>query len=96
MRQTTLKIKLRDPNGKIVDGIVMIGDGKAISKFSDPKLAKKLYKVEKKGGKEVSYNKSMDALIEYFRGMTMEQITMKIGKEIKNAGGTYTGKEEMK
>lgn len=95
-RTTTLKVKLRDPKGKIVDAIVMIGDGKAVSKFSDPTLAKKLYKVEKRAGKNVEYNKTMDAFIEYFRGMKMEQITMKIGREIKKAGGKFTGREEMK
>jgi len=89
LRFTTIRVKLSSPLGGFVDGIILVTNGKAVCKFSDPNLARRLTKVEKKAGKNVVYSKGNNAMIEYFRGKKMEEIVKILGTQIKKAGGRY-------
>ena len=84
----TLKIILKNQKGELVNGEVRIEDGVAVSVFSDKFLAKNLYEAEKKSGNQnVDYNKILNAFVEKFPNLNMQQIAFKISEELKKSGG---------
>jgi len=84
---TTIYVKLRSPLGSVINGQIIVRDGFALSTFSDPKLAKKIYEADIDKGLNVSFNKDHNAYIQKFEGMTKQQIINKITKELQSAGG---------
>ena len=87
MNYTIIYIKLQHKTGKIVDGQVVIKDGEAFSTFSDPSLAKELFKVGKKLLEDVDFNPKHKAYIKKYPGKTKEQIIAEIKEELALAGG---------
>jgi len=82
----TIYVKLTDPKGKPVTGQILIRNGYAMSVFSDKKLARKLYEVDKNAGEDVAYSEKYNAFIQRYKGLTSNMIAEKIRKELKKAG----------
>ena len=87
MSYTTILVKLRSPLGSAINGQIIVRDGFALSTFSDPTLARKLYEKDLQDGLMVSFNETHNAYIQKFEGMSKQQIINKISKELKKGGG---------
>lgn len=88
MSKYTIPMQLRSPTGKLVGGIIKIDDGIALSVFDDRDLARKLVDAEKKAGnKNISWNRSNNAMIEKYPKMNAEQILDTIRNELQKQGG---------
>ena len=85
----TLQIKLRDPKGKFVDGIVVIKDCWAISSFKHPTIAKELFDKEK-NNKYLHYDEEKKLLIQEYPNKTKEDIYNLLRKEFLNMGAQFT------
>lgn len=84
----TFRLTLTNPQGKMFNGFVMIGDGFAISTFDDSSLAKKQVQNEiDHGNKNIFYKKKANAMVENFTGMKKEEILKKIKEQIEKVGG---------
>jgi hypothetical protein len=83
---TTIKLKLRSPQGKIVDGIVIVRDGQAVVNLSDVQLTKQLCEAERKAGADVFYNSSRNLFIREYPKMKKDEIVDKLVKEMKKIG----------
>ena len=82
----TIKLKLRSPQGKIIDGIVIVRDGQAMVNLSDVQLTKQLCEAERKAGAEVFYNASRNLFIREYPKMSRDAIVDKLVKEMKKVG----------
>jgi len=87
MKYLNVFVKLRNPFGKLVDGVVIIRNEFALCKFEDEKLSKQLYKLGKKKGDDVAYNEEHKAMVQRYKGKTIKQILKIIKEELGNAGG---------
>lgn len=83
----TLSLTLKNSNGKIVNGKVIVRDGMALAVFDNPTLALKLYEMDKKKGSEVFFNKEYNAYVQKYKNKTKEQIWEILKKEVEQAGG---------
>lgn len=92
MKYTTLLIKLKNPKGKIVDGLIVVRDGFALAVFNDDNLAKQLYEIDLKEGKDVGFNEKKKAYIQRFKGKKKEKIAEILKAELKQAGGDFIEK----
>jgi hypothetical protein len=92
MKFITVFVALKSPKGETVTGKILIRDGFALSLFSDPTLAIKLYEADRKTGIDVAYNEKHNAYIQKYKGLTKERILAKIKKELESAGGEVTEK----
>ena len=59
----------------------------SVAIFSDKKLAKKLYKMDKKQGKDVMYDEKTNAFIQRFKNKSAKEVCEIISKELKATGG---------
>lgn len=81
-------LQLINPNGKLVQGLVIIIDKKAVSTFQDKYLAFRLFNAEMKAGnKNVEYDDKANALIENYPDKTASEIYNKINRELSKSGG---------
>jgi hypothetical protein len=87
MEEIVLSVRLKNPEGRLVDGIIVILDGYAISKFNDPKLAERLYKMEKNVGTDCFYSKKQNAYLQRYKDMKKEVIQRIITHELEKMGG---------
>jgi hypothetical protein len=84
----TYKLTLTNPNGKLFNGQILIGDGFAISTFEDRYLAKKQSENEiLHGNKNISYNEKANCILEKFPYQSSDEIAKKIKKQIERVGG---------
>lgn len=87
MDYIVFSIKLKNPQGREVEGQVVIKDGYAISTFNDPKLAKELYKLEKNVGTDCFYSEKHNAYLQRYKKMNKEVIQRMITHELEKMGG---------
>lgn len=86
-KYTTIKLKFRNQQGKIVEGFVIVRDGSAMISIQQPAIIKQLYEAEKKCGRDVFYEGSRNIMVEHYKGKTKDEIVAKLTKEIKKMGG---------
>tara|TARA_Y100000310_G_C20572030_1_gene758547 strand:+ start:767 stop:1084 length:318 start_codon:yes stop_codon:yes gene_type:complete len=87
------------PNYGKVAFLIRIINGTAVTKFSDAKFARDIYRLEKQAGnKNVTYQERLGVVIEKYPGKTKEFIAEKIVKELKkhNAEIKKGGKKDEK
>lgn len=87
MKYTTIYLKLRNPKGKVVEGIIIVRDNFILSTFSDKNLARQLYEFDLEKGEDVSFNEEHNAYIKQYNGKKKLQIVEILKKEIIDAGG---------
>ena len=68
---------------------VIITDGSAMSTFSKKTLAKELFNKAKSSGKDVLYNKKINAVIYKYPGKSKEEIAKKLRLEVLKYGGSF-------
>lgn len=86
-RITQLNVLLSE-RGRTIRSTVVIIDGYAFATFEDPTLAKKIVEEENEAGnKSIKYDKKRNAVVEEYKGMTMEEITKKVATELRKNGG---------
>ena len=85
-----LSIRLKDPKGKVVEGIVTIKDGWAISNFKHLTIAKDLYEIEKKRNPNLFYDPDKKFLIQKYPGRSKEEIYNLLRKEFLSMGAQFT------
>lgn len=73
-----------------INFLVFIKDGYAVLSFpkKHKSILKKLVKAESKEGYNIKYYEDKNIAIEKFPGLTAQMIATKIGKEMKQTGGT--------
>ena len=85
-----IDVNMTSPNGMPTKAQILVIDGFGIFSFSYKGLAKKLYKMEKKDGKDVKFKNN--TIIERYKGLDKKEIVKKICEEIKKSGGSYVKK----
>ena len=87
METITLALKLTW-KGERVSGEVKVTDGVAMTFFSNPTLARELYKVEKINSNPNSYfNSTLNSYVEKYPGMNAKEIIAKLKAELESQGG---------
>jgi len=72
---------------------VVCKDKYAVLVCSDKSFLKKLTKAEASAGKEITYNKELNVVVQRFNGMSAEEIKDQLVKEMKKSGGKINGLE---
>jgi len=72
---------------------VFCKDNYAVASFSNKKFGKKLFKLQKRLGKKVTYNERLGLIIERIQDKTATEIAKQMSAELKKEGGDVTWKE---
>lgn len=87
MNYTTILVKLAGSRGEPIDQRIVIRDNFAISTFSDPQLAYKVYLKSLELDKDVVYDDKLNAVIQKYPDMSMQEIKDELKAELERYGG---------
>jgi len=82
----TLKLTLNDKHEGAVGCIVYVKDKHALARFSNSKVAKRIYFAQKKLGKKVVFMERVNGFAENFPDKTKEEIIELLKEQLKQGG----------